>query len=186
MKGKINIVFGTTASGKTDYAVKLAEELDGEIVNCDSMQVYSDIPIITAQPTAKEKRSIVHHLFGYIAPINHCNVGAWLKDVVPIVKDIKERGKTPLLVGGTGMYIKSVVEGLDEMPVISDSVKEKIHEFQALSDEKLFKILEKMDKKSAKILSHNDKQRILRALAVVLETGKSIVENYLGKASDVI
>lgn len=184
MKGKINIVFGTTASGKTEYAVQLAERLDGEIVNCDSMQVYSDIPIITAQPTTKERRAIVHHLFGYIEPINHCNVGMWLKDAIPVIKDIQSRGKTPVLVGGTGMYIKALVEGLDEMPVISDSVKEQVREYQKLPDEELFKFLEKLDKKSASLLSHNDTQRMLRSLAVVLETGKSIIDFKQGRKSN--
>lgn len=184
MKGKINIIFGTTASGKTDYAVKLAERLDGEIINCDSMQVYKDIPIITAQPTQKERRTVVHHLFGYIEPINHCNVGTWLKDAVPVIKDIQSRGKTPILVGGTGMYIKALVEGLDDMPVISDKVKEQLREYQKLEDEDLFEILKKLDEKSAKTLSHHDTQRILRSLAVVLETGKSIIDFKHGRKNN--
>src|SRR5689334_14295871 len=108
MKNKINIVCGTTASGKTKYGVELAYKLDGIVINCDSMQVYQEIPILTAQPTSQEMQGIPHVLYGTIPCTESFSVGKWLELAMHEIKRCLQSNKTPILVGGTGMYIKSL------------------------------------------------------------------------------
>lgn len=171
MKGKINIIFGATASGKTAYGIELAKKLDGEVINADSMQVYTEIPIITAQPSETEKDGIPHHLFGCVSVFEKYSVARYIDDVVPVIKDVLSRGKTPILVGGTGMYIKSLVEGIAEMPDVSEDIWAKV---DAMTTDTAYLELSKLDPEVSSILKPGDSQRIKRALSIVLETGVSI------------
>lgn len=174
MIGKVNILAGTTASGKTKYAVELAKEINAVVINCDSMQVYKEIPILTAQPTEEEKQGIEHRLYGVISCGEEYNVGIWLNQVEKEIKEVLARGKTPLLVGGTGLYIKSLVRGISELPTISSQTKEKLKELQNLPIDALYSKLKQTDNIAASRLEPGDVQRILRALAIFMETGKSI------------
>jgi len=175
MIGKINILAGTTASGKTKYAVELAKQIGAVIINCDSMQVYQEIPILTAQPTLEEKQGIEHRLFGMVPCDKEFNVGVWLELAVKEIKELLASGKTPLLVGGTGLYIKSLVEGISELPEISDQTKLQVVELQAgCTTFQLYAKLLELDPVAKDRIKSGDTQRILRALAVVIETGKSI------------
>jgi len=186
MKDKINIIFGPTASGKTQYSLDLAKKLDGEIVNFDSMQVYKEIPIISAQPTMEERSRLKHHLFGIISLSDTFSVANWLKLSIDAIEQIKSEGKTPILVGGTGMYIKALMEGLAKTPRISSATKEKVHNYrQNLSTNELHAILKDIDVKSAKNISINDSQRIIRALEIFFETGRSLKE-WQDKASSLL
>jgi tRNA dimethylallyltransferase len=177
MSKKIQIVFGPTASGKTEFAVCLAKEIGNcEIVNADSMQIYKDIPIITNQPTEDEKQGIEHHLFGIKNIVEHSDLGKWLDIAVPQIRNINERGLTAIVVGGTGMYLKALVEGVSQIPKIPTEISSKIK--QRIDDEGVESLYKELSKKDplSKSLKPNDQQRITRALEVFDYTKKSIFE----------
>ncbi len=172
MLGKINIVFGTTASGKTKYGVQLAKQLNGVVINCDSMQVYQEIPILTAQPTLTEQQGITHKLYGYVSCLDKYSVQHWLASVIPAINDTIAAGFTPILVGGTGMYIKALMEGMVEIPNISADEKEAIRKkYNDYSNTLLYQYLQKIDPPLANRYKLNDRQRILRAIEVYEVTG---------------
>jgi tRNA dimethylallyltransferase len=174
---KINIIFGATASGKTAYGVKLAKQLDGEVINADSMQVYHEIPIISAAPTENEKQDIPHHLYGFRSAFNPYSAGEFITDATSKILEVQTRSKTPILVGGTGLYIKTLVEGLPNLPNISKHIKAKVAELsKAMSPEEMHTYLNNLDPIMAAKLKPNDKQRIMRALAVIIECGRSLAE----------
>jgi len=171
----IHCIAGPTASGKSAYAVKLAEKLDGEIVNADALQVYSHLQVLSARPTTGEMAGIPHHLFGHIHPRTRYSTGHWLREVDPLIIDILARGKTPVLVGGTGLYFKALTQGLAQIPPLSDQV---IEQAQAVLDgegiEALRILAEKLDPTaSAKVLG-NDPQRLLRIVGVAQGTDKPL------------
>lgn len=177
MKGKINIICGTTACGKTKYAVELAKKIDAEVINADSMQVYKELAILSAQPTQDEIQDIPHHLYKIISCRDHFDVGLWVKLAIATIQNIKSRGKTPLLVGGTGLYIKSLIYGISEIPAIPYSIKEQIKELQAgNSQAELYQLLQIKDALTAQQVNPNDTHRTLRALEVILATGIPLVE----------
>jgi len=177
MKGKINIICGTTACGKTKYAVDLAKKIDAEVINADSMQVYKEFPILSAQPTRDEMQDVPHHLYGVISCQEHFDVARWVQLAIAKIQEISERGKTPLLVGGTGMYIKSLIYGISGIPTIPIIVKEQIKELEAQNDQAgLYQILQNKDGLTAQQINPNDSQRTLRALEVILATGVPLVE----------
>jgi len=171
MKNKITIIAGTTASGKTAYSIELAKKIHGEVINCDSMQIYKDIPILSAQPNMKERNDIPHHLFSIIGLNDKFSVGHWLKLAIKKIEEIKDRKKTPIIVGGTGLYIKALIEGITETPQISDEVKNKVSELASP-----YEALQKADPVTAEKLNPSDLIRIKRALEVFHETGKPISE----------
>ncbi len=176
MKNKINIIFGATASGKTKLGIDLAKKLDGVVVNYDSMQIYKEIPIITAQPSESEKDGVEHLLFGHISCDQKYSVGKWLGEAVPLIKEIINNKKTPILVGGTGMYIKTLMDGLPAIPDISLDIKSKVSSWKkVLTTKELHDKLEEYDPAIAGKLNINDSQRIQRALEVFLQTGKSLL-----------
>ena len=175
---KIVIVCGPTASGKSNLALEIAKEIlnnSAVIINADSMQVYKEIPIITAQPSKQDRELIEHKLYGYVSLMQteRYSVGDWLKNVVNEIKKAKSKCKTPIIVGGTGMYIHSLMNGLIEM-AIDDFAKEKevsrIIDLEGL--EVGYKLLTKKDPDCAFKISPNDKKRIMRALTVIESTGE--------------
>lgn len=172
MQGKINVIFGATASGKTALGIKLAQELDGVVINADSMQVYREIPIITAQPTPDELIQAPHLLYGYKSVFEKHSVAIWLHDVVPEIKSALDSGKTPILVGGTGLYIDSLINGISDIPDVPSAIEEDLRANH--SCEELYNKLLELDPSMAEKLKPNDKQRIARALGVVLSSGKSL------------
>lgn len=177
MKEKTNILLGTTASGKTKYAIELAKVVNGVIINCDSIQVYKEIPILTAQPTQEEQQDIPHKLYGVIKCGEEFNVARWIELVVKEIKQVRATGKTPILVGGTGMYIKLLLEGISPIPKISSSTKALVEEYKVkYSQKQLYELLMQLDSKTAKNLKLNDRQRVQRALEVILETRKPLLE----------
>lgn len=171
MNNKIVIITGTTASGKTAYSIDLARKLDGEIINCDSMQIYAEIPILSAQPTLDEQGEIPHHLFGFVSLAEQSNTGKWLHLALEKIHEIKARGKTPIFVGGTGLYIKSLIHGIAKTPEISSATKEKVKSLPPSLNE-----LQKVDPKTAQRLEEKDMVRIQRALEVYYQTGTPISE----------
>jgi tRNA dimethylallyltransferase len=179
MKEKINIVCGTTASGKSAYGVKLAHKLGDAamIINADSMQVYREIPILTAQPILEEREGVEHRLYGTIScgQSKEFSAGKWLEMVIPEINSCFEQGLTPILVGGTGMYLQLLLEGLPVIPAISPEIRATIRQFpQQMTFEEAFALLIAKDPISAAKIKPNDWVRTLRALEVIEETGKPL------------
>ncbi len=169
-------IAGPTASGKTALAVELAKELNGEVVSCDSMQVYRRMDIGTAKPTLEEMQGVPHHMLDVAEPEEDFSVSRYCEMASPIVDDIVARGKTAIIAGGTGLYMDSLIKGNDFAPFPSTGVREKL-EAQADAEgiEPLLSWLQSIDPESAARLS--DRRRIIRALEVFLETGETITEH---------
>ncbi|MCT4635012.1 MAG: tRNA (adenosine(37)-N6)-dimethylallyltransferase MiaA [Rickettsiales bacterium] len=171
---KIIIITGPTASGKTSFAVKLAREIDGEIINADSLQVYKENPIISAQPTELEKQNIPHHLFGYVMGDEEYNVARWIKDACECIKSLK---KTPIIVGGTGLYLKHLIFGLSSIPNIPDETRSQAMELlNKLGNDNFHKALSELDPEAAAKINPNNVKRSLRSYEVIKFTGKSILQ----------
>ena len=173
-------VAGPTASGKTALAVELAKELNGEVVSCDSMQIYRRMDIGTAKPTEEEKQGIVHHMLDVAEPWEEFSVSRYCAMAAPIVDDIIARGKTAILAGGTGLYMDSLIKGNDFAPFPATGMREKL-EAQADHDgmDAMHALLASIDPDSANRLPVNDRKRILRALEVYYETGETITAHNL-------
>ena len=168
-------VAGPTASGKTALAVELAKELNGEVVSCDSMQVYRRMDIGTAKPTEEEKQGIVHHMLDVADPWEEFSVSRYCAMAGPIVDDIIARGKTAIIAGGTGLYMDSLIKGNDFAPFPATGMRERL-EAQADAEgmEAMHALLASIDPDSANRLPINDRKRIIRALEVYYETGETI------------
>ncbi|MBL4595155.1 MAG: tRNA (adenosine(37)-N6)-dimethylallyltransferase MiaA [Robiginitomaculum sp.] len=171
----ILLVFGPTASGKTHAAIALAQEVGGEIINADSMQLYKGLPTLTALPSRKEQAGIAHHLFGTVPPDQPWSTGIWLDAIAPIVRQIQARGRRPILVGGTGLYFEALTKGLAQIPNISKNTQLKVSQLaQEKGLEYLREQLERVDPQAASRILGADRQRLIRALSVYQETGKSL------------
>lgn len=167
---------GPTASGKTALAVELAKELDGEVVSCDSMQVYRRMDIGTAKPTEAEMQGIPHHMIDVASPEEDYSVSRYCAQAAPIVEDIVARGKTAIIAGGTGLYMDSLIRGNDFAPFPSTGVRQRL-EAQADAEglEAMADWLRSVDPEAAERI--HDRKRLLRALEVYLETGETITEH---------
>ena len=168
-------IAGPTASGKTALAVELAKELGGEVVSCDSMQIYRRVDIGTAKPTAEEMQGIVHHMIDVAEPDEDFSVSRYCEMATPIVDDILARGKTAIIAGGTGLYMDSLIRGNDFAPFPSTGARERL---EKEADEKGMDVmltkLQSIDPESAARLHLADRKRIIRALEVFEETGETI------------
>ena len=173
-------IAGPTASGKTALAVALARELDGEVVSCDSMQVYKYMDIGTAKPTKEEMQGVVHHMLDVAEPTEDFSVSRYCEMATPIVEDILARGKTAIIAGGTGLYMDALIRGNAFAPCPSTGMREKL-EAQADAEgmEKMLALLHSIDPDSASRLHLADRKRILRALEVYYETGQTITAHNL-------
>ena len=167
---------GPTASGKTALAVELAKEFDGEVVSCDSMQVYRGMNIGTAKPTKEEMQGIPHHMIDVASPEEDYSVSRYCAQAAPIVEDIVARGKTAIIAGGTGLYMDSLIRGNDFAPFPSTGVRQRL-EAQADAEglEAMADWLRSVDPEAAERI--HDRKRLLRALEVYLETGETITEH---------
>ncbi len=171
-------IAGPTASGKTALAVELAKELGGEVVSCDSMQVYRRMDIGTAKPTADEMQGIVHHMLDVAQPDEDFSVSRYCEMAAPIVDNILARGKTAIIAGGTGLYMDSLIKGNDFAPFPSTGMREKL-EAQADAEgmEAMLSLLNSIDPEAAARLHLKDRKRVIRALEVYYETGETITEH---------
>ena len=125
LKSKIILISGPTASGKSNFAINLAKKVKGEIINADSMQVYKEFKVLTTRPTRLEQKKIKHHLYGFLTIKRKFSTGQWLKLASKKIKEIKDKNKIPILVGGTGLYFKALADGLVKIPKISIKKKTK-------------------------------------------------------------
>ena len=171
-------IAGPTASGKTALSIQLAKEIDGEIVSCDSMQVYKDMDIGTAKPTLEEQEGIPHHMLSVAEPWEDFSVSRYCAMADPIVEDILRRGKTPIIVGGTGLYMDALIRGNAFAPCPSTGRREELEALAASQGiEAVIEKLQKVDPESAARLHPSDQKRIIRAMEVYLETGMTITEH---------
>ena len=185
LKSKIILISGPTASGKTNFAVKLAKKISGEIINSDSMQVYKELKILTARPKKLDQNKIKHHLFGFQSVKNSFSTGKWLKLTLLKIKEIKKRGKVPILVGGTGLYFKSITDGLTKIPKIPNKLRNQIRKKQKnLGQKKFYNQLIKMDPLIKDWVNPNDVQRAIRAYEIKYYTKSSII-NWFKKTTSI-
>ena len=175
LKSKIILISGPTASGKSNFAIKLAKKIDGEIVNADSMQVYKELKILSARPDPKDYQKIKHHLYGFHNVKKSFSTGDWIKLAVKKINELKKRKKTPIFVGGTGLYFKALTDGLVNIPNIPVRSRNKIRVLQeTLGQKKFYQKLLKLDLKSKNKINPTDVQRSIRAYEVKLFTKKSL------------
>ena len=176
-QSKIILISGPTASGKSNFAVKIAKKIQGEIINADSMQVYKKLKILTARPNKQEQKNIKHHLYGVIDLNEKFSTGQWLKLVIKKIKDIQKKKKIPILVGGTGLYFQSLIDGLVKIPEIPLKFRNKIRLISKRDgQEKFYKKLLKLDPKIKDKFDPNDTQRSIRAYEVKSYTNVSMYD----------
>ena len=177
LKSKIILIYGPTASGKSDFAIKLAKKINGEIINADSIQVYKELKILSTRPLKKDFQKIKHHLFGFQNVKKNFSTGDWLKLAKQKISNIKKRNKIPILVGGTGLYFKALTEGLVNIPNIPSNLRIKIRNLhKKIGEKKFFSKLTKLDPLVFKHINSSDTQRVIRAYEVKFFTKKSIYE----------
>ena len=126
LQSKIILISGPTASGKSNFAIKLAKKIHGEIINADSMQVYRNVKILTARPYKKDQKKIKHHLYGFVGSQENFSTGLWLKMAKIKIKEILKRKKTPILVGGTGLYFQAIIKGIAKVPNIPKKLRNQV------------------------------------------------------------
>ena len=176
-KSKIILIAGPTASGKSNFALKLAIKIKGEIINADSMQIYKQLQILTARPKKKNQKKIKHHLYGFCDVKKKYSTGEWLKLLLSKIKDIRKRKKVPIIVGGTGLYFKALTDGLVKIPNIPIKARNKIRLMQKkLGQKKFYNKLLKLDPLIKNKIEKNDIQRSIRAYEIKHQTKKSIIE----------
>jgi tRNA dimethylallyltransferase len=175
LKSKIILISGPTASGKSDFSIKLAKKINGEIINADSMQVYKELKILSARPYPKDYQKIRHHLYGFHSVKNNFSTGNWLKFTIKKIKEIRKRKKTPIVVGGTGLYFKALTDGLVSIPNIPIRFRNEIRALHKILGQKIFyQKLIKLDLHSEEKINPTDTQRSIRAYEVKKFTKKSI------------
>ena len=166
-QSKIILISGPTASGKSNFAIKIAKKINGEIINADSMQVYKQLKILTARPNKIDQKNIKHHLYGVIDLNKKFSTGQWLKAAIKKIKELRKRKKIPIIVGGTGLYFQSLISGLVKIPKIPLKFRNKIRLIQKKEGQKKFyKKLIKIDPKIKDKFDPNDIQRSIRAFEI--------------------
>ncbi|AIK96145.1 tRNA (adenosine(37)-N6)-dimethylallyltransferase MiaA [Candidatus Odyssella acanthamoebae] len=171
---RVIILTGPTASGKTALALQMAEALGGEIINADSMQIYQHLPVLTACPSPAEKLSIPHHLYEILGDQEISSAGWWISQVVQQIDAIQSRQHLPIIVGGTGMYLKSLVDGLSPIPMIPLEIRQQAR--QLAQQPNFYHHVVSFDPVIKGRLKENDLQRLTRAYEVKMATGRSIVD----------
>jgi tRNA dimethylallyltransferase len=176
-QSKIILISGPTASGKSSFAVKIAKKIQGEIINADSMQVYKKLKILTARPNKIEQKNIKHHLYGVVDLNKKFSTGEWLKIAIKKIKEIKKRKKIPILVGGTGLYFQSLIDGLVKIPEIPIKFRNEIRLMQKKEGQrKFYKELLRIDPMAKGKFDQNDTQRAIRAFEIKSFTKISMYE----------
>ncbi len=166
---------GPTAVGKTDVSIDLAKKLGAEIIGCDSMQVYRQMPVLTQQPTAKQRASVPHHVVDYVDPSEFYSAGRYRRDALAAIADLQQRGKRILLVGGTGLYLKALADGLCDAPAVPAEIRERLwRAIEQHGNEAMHQRLQTIDPAAASAIHPNNARRIVRALEVYESTGRRL------------
>lgn len=175
MKNKVIAIVGATASGKTSFSIDLAKKLDGEIISADSRLVYKGLDIGTAKPTIEEREGISHYMIDVVEPTENYSVGLYVKEAKQHIKDIISRGKTPIIVGGTGLYFRILLENYD-LPGIEPNWELR-NKLAKLSFDELSEILSNLDKEALNSIEKNDTKKIIRYIEIVKTTGKTLKDS---------
>ena len=177
-KPKVIVICGPTASGKTTLSIQLAQKINGEIISSDSMQIYKDMNIGTAKPDQQEMQGIKHYLLDFVEPNQRYSVADYKKDAENAIEDILQKGKVPIIVGGTGLYVDSLIYGIEYPNIEFDENYRKELERRVEKEglEKLYEKAKKIDPQAMKKISRNDQKRILRVLEIYNATGKTKTE----------
>ena len=166
-KSKIILIAGQTATGKSNFAIKLAKKVSGEIINTDSMQIYKEIKILNARPKPTEIQNIAHHLYGFHSVRKNFSTGDWLKKTIKLIKQIHKKNKIPILVGGTGLYFRAITNGLAKIPMIPKKFRNQIrNHHRKIGQKKFYLNLIKLDPFAKLKINPNDVHRSLRAYEV--------------------
>ena len=185
MSKKIILLAGPTASGKSKLAIEIANKINGEIINADSMQVYRDFSLLSSRPLKKDLKKIKHHLYGFISSKKHFSTGAWLSLAKEKIKLCLKKKKIPILVGGTGLYFEAITKGMSKIPNIDFKKRNIIRDLQVkLGQKEFYKKLLKLDPLVKNKIERFDMQRSIRAYEVKKFTKKSIYEWYKLTKSD--
>jgi tRNA dimethylallyltransferase len=179
------LIHGPTASGKTKLAIALARKHGGEIINADAMQCYADLNVLTARPDAEELGSAPHHLFGHVDAAARYSVGAWSKDAAAKIAEITDSDRLPIIVGGTGLYLMALTDGLSDIPAVSDQHRDKARTMVECDQPSARALLLEKDPATADRIEANDRQRTSRALEVLFATGKPL-SSFHGQAAPVL
>jgi tRNA dimethylallyltransferase len=171
------IIAGPTGAGKTDLALRLAQRLGGEIVGADAFQVYAGLPVLTAQPDPSQRALVPHHLIGCVDPLESFDAGSYLRMAEPVIAGIAARGRPPIVVGGTGLYLKSLLGGLDEMPPGDPELRE---ELAAMDLPTLIARLARLDPAAPAAVDCANRRRVERALEIVTLTGEPLAASRKG------
>jgi tRNA dimethylallyltransferase len=175
MEPRIWLIGGPTASGKTAISLRLAREIGGEIINADSIQLYGDLRILSARPTPEEMAQAPHHLFGVAEGGEAWSVGAWRRAALPLIADIRARGASPILVGGTGLYFRSLTHGLADIPQAPPETRAEAEaQFEAMGEPAFRTRLGEIDPAAAARIAPGDRQRLVRAWEVYLAAGRPL------------
>ena len=174
-KEKVIVICGPTASGKTALSIELAKKINGEIISCDSMQIYKDMDIGTAKPSKEEMQGIKHYLIDFVLPNQRYSVANFKNDAKKAIKEIISKGKTPIIVGGTGLYVDSLIYEIEYQNIEFDEKYRKQLENRVETEglEALYEEAKKIDKQAVQKISSNDQKRILRILEIYHATGKN-------------
>ncbi len=177
LQASIILIGGPTASGKSAFAQRLARERNGNIINADAMQVYAGLPILTAQPSPQDKAEVPHFLYEVTDAAEPSSAGKWLVQARSAIAKTRAEGRTPILVGGTGLYFEALLGGLADIPEIPESVRTAtITLYDEVGEEAFRKELSRRDPESAGRIARNDRQRLIRAYEVVAHTDKPLGE----------
>jgi tRNA dimethylallyltransferase len=169
----VYVIAGPTATGKSQLSITLANKINGTVINSDSMQVYKNLEILTARPLSNEMNNIEHHLYGFVDGNERYNVERWCNDAAEIIKKTSAKNLTPILVGGTGLYIDSLINGLIDLPAIPESIKiESGKILQEFGKDFLINQIKNVDPESLNEINHNDTVRLRRIWEVFESTGK--------------
>ena len=169
------LIAGPTASGKSALALRLAERLDGEIVNADALQLYADLRLLTARPSPDEEARAPHHLFGVADGADGWSVGRWLKTALPVIEDLMARRRPAIVVGGTGLYFRALTQGLAEVPAVPAAARQAAAEtYEQLGEDAFRQALAERDPASAARIAPGDRQRLTRAYEVAEATGRAL------------
>lgn len=177
-KPKVIVICGPTASGKTALSIELAKKINGEIISSDSMQIYKYMDIGTAKPSEEEKEGIQHYLLDFVEPNQRYSVAEFKKDAESAIEEILAKGKTPIVVGGTGLYVDSLIYGIEYQDIeLDEKYRKKLEErVEKEGLEKLYEEAKKIDPQAMEKISVNDKKRILRVFEIYKATGKNKTE----------
>jgi tRNA dimethylallyltransferase len=171
------LIAGPTASGKSALALEFARKTDGMVINADSMQVYRDLHVLTARPTAEEEAAVTHRLYGHVDAAVNFSAGAWVSGAAKILEEARAQNRMPVFVGGTGLYFKALTRGLSAVPPVPPEIRERVRSrLERDGVEALHAELARRDPASAERLKLRDRTRIARALEVVEATGRSLTD----------